>query len=84
MGPLCSTTLPVQNLFATILMVDFGKLEKRIKKKCKNERKQYICQIFFRQFSRKPGKRQWRYVALCGAIFLDFGKLEKRIKKVQK
>ena len=21
------------------------------------------------QFSRKSGKRQWRYVALCGAIF---------------
>ena len=25
--------------------------------------------LFGDQFSRKPGKRQWRYVALCGAIF---------------
>ena len=25
--------------------------------------------LFGDQFSRKSGKRQWRYVALCGAIF---------------
>ena len=62
------------------IFLDFGKLEKRIKKKCKNARKQYICQIFSSIF-----KETWKtVVALCGAIFLDFGKLEKRIKKMQK
>ena len=35
---------------------------------------------FFGQFSRKPGKRSWRYMALCGIIFVY---LEKRLKNVK-
>ena len=36
--------------------------------------------LFGDPFLRKSGKRQWRYVALCGAIFLDTGKRLKNAK----
>ena len=48
------------------IFLDFGKLEKR-RKKFKNERKQYICQIFFVNFQGNPENgsgTMWRYVAL--------------------
>ena len=68
MGPLCSTTLPVQNLFATILMVDFGKLEKRIKKKsAKMKGNNTFAKFFFVNFQgnlENGSGTMWRYVAL--------------------
>ena len=61
------------------IFLDFGKLEKRIKK-CKNERKQYICQIFSSIF-----KETWKtVVALCGAMwryFFGFWKTRKTDEK---
>ena len=37
--------------------------------------------LFEDQFSRKSGKRQWRYVALCGAIFRTLENDEKMPNK---
>ena len=39
---------------------------------------------FFGQFSRKRGKRSWRYVALFGAIFLYLENCQKNVKNERK
>ena len=62
------------------IFLDFGKLEKRIKKKCKNERKQYMCQIFFVNFQgnlENGSGTMWRY-------FFGFWKTRKTDKKSAK
>ena len=61
------------------IFLDFGKLEKRIKK-CKNARKQYICQFFFVNF-------QGNLENGSGAMrryFFGFWKTRKTDKKIQK
>ncbi len=68
----------LENGSGTAIFSDFGKLEKR-QRKCKNKRKQYICQIFVNlQTSLENGSgAMWRYI-------FGFWKTRKTAKKVNK
>ena len=57
------------NTYDTFWRSIFKKIRKTIQKDAKYERNQYIWHFLGINFQENPGKRQWRYVALCGAIF---------------